>query len=118
MKKSSTLSRKLMALGLCLLVPIAQLLAQCNVNDKYDKIISGYHSSIALKNDSTYSVWGAGMQNDGSSNQLSPQGINPTNYKALTGSIYKAAIGGTSGTGGDQAILLTSDGLWAWGGYG
>jgi alpha-tubulin suppressor-like RCC1 family protein len=90
--------------------------AQCNVNDKYDKIISGYHSSIALKDNGTFAVWGSAMQKNGSSDQLAPQDINSTNYTGLTGTIYKAALGGQSaGTQVDQGILLTSDGLWAWG---
>jgi len=90
--------------------------AQCNVNDKYDKIISGYHSSIALKDNGTYAVWGSYMQSSGAADQLSPQDINSTNYSLLTGAIYKAALGGKSaGAQVDQAILLTSTGLWAWG---
>ena len=90
--------------------------SQCNVNDKYDKIISGYHSSIALKDNGTYAVWGSFMQSSGAADQLSPQDINSTNYSSLTGTIYKAALGGKSaGAQVDQAILLTSTGLWAWG---
>ncbi|MBS1654481.1 MAG: hypothetical protein JSU05_06540, partial [Bacteroidetes bacterium] len=92
------------------------LSAQCNVNDKYDKIVSGYHSSIALKDNGTYCTWGSDMTSSGASDQYSPQDINSTNYSGLTGTIYKAALGGKSaGTAVDQAILLTSDGLWAWG---
>lgn len=90
--------------------------AQCNVNEKYDKIISGYHSSIALKDDGTYSVWGSSMSKTGASDVTVPQDINSTNYPALTGTILKAALGGsTAGATKDQGILLTSDGLWAWG---
>lgn len=90
--------------------------AQCNVNDKYDKIISGYHSSIALKSNGTYAVWGAYMQKTGNTDQLSPQDINATNYTGLTGTILKAALGGSkAGAAVDQGILLTSSGLWAWG---
>lgn len=92
------------------------LYGQCNVNEKYDKIISGYHSSIALKDNGVYAVWGSSMQSTGANDQLAPQDINSTNYSALTGTIYKAALGGKSaGPSVDQAILLTSDGLWAWG---
>ncbi len=89
---------------------------QCNVNEKYDKIVSGYHSSIALKDNGGYSVWGSYMKQAGNADQLSPQDISVANYTTLTGTIYKATLGG--GAGGaqvDQAILLTSDGLWAWG---
>jgi alpha-tubulin suppressor-like RCC1 family protein len=92
-----------------------QTIAQCNVNDKYDKIISGYHSSIALKDNGTYAVWGQALQKDGATDQLTPQDINSTNYTGLTGTILKAALGGGKGGGKDQAVLLTTDGLWAWG---
>ncbi len=112
--KSATI---LFATGLivCLLVS-SSVSAQCNVNDKYDKIISGYHASIALKSNGTYAVWGAYMQKTGSTDQLSPQDINSTNYTGLTGTILKAALGGNkSAAAVDQGILLTTTGLWAWG---
>lgn len=90
--------------------------AQCNVNDKYDKIISGYHASIALKSNGTYAVWGAYMQKTGNTDQLSPQDINSTNFTGLTGTILKAALGGNkAGAAVDQGVLLTTSGLWAWG---
>jgi gliding motility-associated-like protein len=90
--------------------------AQCDVNNPYDKIISGYHASIAIKTNGVYSIWGTSMKADGSSDQLSPQDIDATNYPGLTGTIIKAALGGkSSGAAVDQAILLTSTGLWAWG---
>jgi alpha-tubulin suppressor-like RCC1 family protein len=99
-----------------LFLPVSYLSAQCNVNDKYDKIISGYHSSIALKDNGAYCVWGSSMTSTGAADQYAPQDINATNYSLLTGTIYKAALGGKSaGAAVDQAILLTADGLWAWG---
>ncbi len=105
---------------LTLLAPILfindEINAQCNVNEKYDKIISGYHSSIALKDDGSYAVWGSFMQPSGAADQLAPLNINSTNYSGLTGTIYKTALGGkTAGTQVDQAFVLTSTGLWAWG---
>lgn len=107
---------RLLQCCVCLLLPASYLSAQCNVNDKYDKIISGYHSSIALKDNGTYCVWGSSMTSTGAADQYSPQDINATNYPGLTGTIYKAALGGKSaGAAVDQAILLTADGLWAWG---
>lgn len=103
-------------LFLLTVVSVHYLSAQCNVNDKYDKIISGYHSSIALKDNGVYCVWGSSMTQTGAADQFSPQDINTTNYTALTGTIYKAALGGKSaGAAVDQGILLTSTGLWAWG---
>ncbi|MEJ0103616.1 MAG: hypothetical protein WDO19_14160 [Bacteroidota bacterium] len=96
--------------------PAVRLSAQCNVNDKYDKIISGYHSSIALKDNGVYAVWGSDMKNAGNADQLSPQDISTANYSTLTGTVYKAAMGGKSANAAvDQAFVLSSTGLWAWG---
>ena len=96
-----------------------QVRAQCDPNNPYDRIISGYHASIALKTNGVFSVWGAGMGTNGSTDRLSPVDINYTNFgvsSADFGTPLRAALGGsTSGSSVDQAILLTSKGLWAWG---
>ena len=107
------------AIVVLIIVSNQGLFAQCDVNQKYDKIMSGYHGSITLKNDGTYSCWGQTMKSDGSTDALVPQDINSTNYTALgSATIYKAAIGGAGGGGNDQMILLTSTGIFAWGGKG
>lgn len=93
----------------------SQLQAQCNVNEKYDKIVSGYHQSVVLKNDGTFAVWGQDLNNAGTGDLLTPVNMNVTNYPALTGTPLKATIGGAGGSGKEQAILLTSTGLFAWG---
>lgn len=93
--------------------------AQCNVNDPYDKIISGYHASVAIKSTGEYSIWGANMAPSGLTGQLTPLEINSTNYAGISGTIYKAGIGGTNtGASIDQAAVLTSTGLFAWGAVG
>ena len=93
--------------------------AQCNVNDPYDKLISGYHASVAIKSTGEYSIWGANMAPSGLVGQLTPLEINSGNYSGISGTIYKAGIGGTnSGTSIDQAVVLTSTGLFAWGAVG
>ena len=38
---------------------------QCDVNRKYDKIVSGYHSSMALSSDGNTLVWGQDIAADG-----------------------------------------------------
>ena len=68
--------------------------AQCDINNPYDKIISAFHSSIALKSNGTYAVWGQLMDKNGTSDVLSPQDINSTNYPGLTGTVLKASVGG------------------------
>ena len=93
--------------------------AQCNVNDPYDKIISGYHASVAIKSTGEYSIWGANMTPTGLNGQVTPLEISTSNYSSLTGTIYKAGIGGSyTGTSIDQAVVLTSTGLFAWGAVG
>ena len=89
--------------------------AQCNVNEKYDKVVSGYHQSIALKNDGSFAVWGQDVNNAGTGDLLTPVNITVANFPALTGTPLKATIGGAGGSGKEQAILLTSTGLFAWG---
>ncbi|MBY0537513.1 MAG: T9SS type A sorting domain-containing protein [Chitinophagaceae bacterium] len=91
------------------------LSAQCNVNDRYDKMVSGYHSTLAITTTDTLKVWGASMGANGTSDVLSPTPVISSSY-AYTGTILKYAIGGNkSGTDVDQAIILTTTGLWAWG---
>jgi gliding motility-associated-like protein len=93
--------------------------AQCNVNDPYDKLISGYHASVAIKSTGEYSIWGANMAPTGLTGQLTPLEINNGNYYGISGTIFKAGIGGTnSGASIDQAVVLTSTGLYAWGAVG
>lgn len=93
--------------------------AQCNVNDPYDKLISGYHASVAIKSSGEYSIWGANMAPSGLTGQLTPLEINSTNYGGISGTIYKAGIGGSyTGNSIDQAVVLTSTGLFAWGAVG
>jgi gliding motility-associated-like protein len=97
-------------------VPVS---VQCDVNNPYDKIISGYHQSIAFKTDGSFSVWGEDLDNSGTGNVLIPREINSTNYPNLqTATPLKAAIGGEGGGGSEQAILLTTAGLYAWGAEG
>lgn len=98
----------------CLCIP-STIYAQCNVNEKYDKVVSGYHQSIALKNDSTFAVWGQDLNNAGTGDLLTPVNITVANFPALTGTPLKASIGGAGGSGKEQAVLLTSTGLFAWG---
>jgi gliding motility-associated-like protein len=59
------------------------------------------------------------MAPTGLSGQVTPLEISTSNYSSLTGTIYKAGIGGSyTGTSIDQAVVLTSTGLFAWGAVG
>lgn len=93
-------------------------IANCDPNSLYDNIVSGYHQSIAKKSDGTYAVWGGLMANDGSGDRLSPTTINATNYPNLVGTPLKAAVAGEASSTKSQAVILSTDGLYAWGAEG
>ncbi len=93
--------------------------AQCNVNQKYDKIVSGYHSSIALSDNGNYLAWGQDIANDGATDQAGPpKALISSNYPSLTGTVLFTTIGGPGSGGKDQFIALTTTGLFAWGAVG
>jgi gliding motility-associated-like protein len=91
----------------------SQLVAQCIPTNKYDKIISSFHQSVAIKTDGTYSVWGDLMASNGTSAVLTPQDITVANYPTLTGTVLKASLG--SNRTSAQGVVLTTTGLFAWG---
>ena len=108
----------ILSLAFLLIFSKDKAMAQCNPSQKYDKIVSGYHQSIALRGDDSFSVWGQTMANNGSSDILTPQVISRANYPNLTGIPLKATIGGAGGGGKDQFTLLTTTHLYAWGATG
>jgi gliding motility-associated-like protein len=87
----------------------------CDPSNLYDKIISGYHQSVALKSDGSYVAWGQDMAASGTTNALSPISLTVSNYSGLTGTPLKSTIGGQGSSGNEQFILLTTTGLFAWG---
>ncbi len=106
-------------LGVLFLLSQSSALAQCDVNRKYDKIVSGYHSSIALADNSQYLAWGQDIANDGASDQAGPpKAIIAANYPALTGTVLLTSIGGPGSGGKDQFVALSTTGLFAWGAAG
>ena len=94
----------------------AAQVATCDPSQKYDRIVSGFHQSVAQKSDGSFVVWGEAFANNGTGNVLSPIALNATNYPAMTGTPLKATIGGAVVTVSTvQGILLTTSGLFAWG---
>ena len=81
---------------------------------EYDNFISTFHSTVVRTAQGTYKVWGEYVASDGVNSLLSPTEINPTNFPGLTGSILKAHLG-SDFTPTVQGIVLTTDGLFAWG---
>lgn len=80
----------------------------------YDNMGSSFHSTYIKEPNGNWKVWGESMRNNGNTNVLSPTSFNATNYPALTGTIYKMAIGSSYGLN-VQLIVLTSDGLFVLG---
>ncbi|WP_139166574.1 Ig-like domain-containing protein [Epilithonimonas hungarica] len=81
---------------------------------EYDNIISASVTNAVRESDGTFKIWGYGTAANGSANLLSPTIINSTNYPGLQGTVLKVALGGTSGPS-NQSVLLTTEGLYAWG---
>ncbi len=87
----------------------------CDVNRKYDKIVSGYHSSMALSSNGDFLVWGQAIASNGTTDVAPPKAINTTNFSALTGTVLHTTMGGVGSGGKDQYLALSTTGLWAWG---
>ncbi|TDQ82646.1 RCC1 domain-containing protein [Sphingobacterium yanglingense] len=82
---------------------------------EYDNMVSMFHSTM-MRDGSTgeLMVWGERMANDGTANVLTPRVVNSTNYPALTGNILKFT-GGSTNQATAQSVVLTTNGLFAWG---
>lgn len=92
-----------------------------NSNDpntiEYDNMVSVFHSSMVKEADGAIKVWGQGIAYNGtgtSGNILVPQLLNSDNYPGLSGTILKFT--GGSATNNQQFAVLTTDGLFVWGG--
>lgn len=86
---------------------------------EYDNLISGFHSTIAKQQDGNYLIWGQGAKpNTFGEHLYAPTLITPDNGFNYTGEILKAALGtrGATNDGSDQYAILTTDGLYIWGG--
>lgn len=95
--------------------PNTGILSNDNAADiAYDNMGSAFHSSYIKQPNGIWKVWGEFMANDGQTNVLSPSDFNVANYPALTGTIYKMAIGSDYGLN-VQLLVLTSDGLFVLG---
>ncbi|WP_172605420.1 Calx-beta domain-containing protein, partial [Flavobacterium psychrophilum] len=82
---------------------------------EYDNYISSFHSTIVRTPDGL-KIWGERMANDGIANVLSPLVVNATNFPALGSSTpLKGALGSFGNSYNSQNIILSTDGLYAWG---
>lgn len=80
---------------------------------EYDNIVTGAHQTIARDANGELKIFGRYTASDGTRNLLSPMPINNILFPGLTGTPLKAGI--ASFVNDAQIILLTTDGLWAWG---
>ena len=86
----------------------------CDPEVLYDTITSSFHQTVAQRTDGSWAGWGQDMSNSGTANITSPQDLNAANYAALGAHTpYLVTTGSTSTT--HQSVMLTSDGLYAWG---
>lgn len=54
---------------------------QCSPAAKYDKLVSGYHSSIAITSTDSFKVWGQDMSSDGTTDLTAPKTLNVANFQ-------------------------------------
>lgn len=88
---------------------------------EYDNMVGIFHSSMAKEYDGTLKVWGQGALQNGSgsaNNALVPRIVNSANYgtgtNQLSGTVLKFA--GGSNVNQQQFAVLTTSGLYIWGG--
>lgn len=112
-------------LGQSLLANVqAQCISGCNDNAfvwshdpntlEYDNMISTFHSSILKEIDGTVKVWGEGSAAAGG-HLLAPTVVNSANGFNYQGKILKIAAGSEVNNSNVQFIILTTEGLYAWG---
>ncbi|MBZ4189460.1 hypothetical protein [Niabella beijingensis] len=83
----------------------------------YDNMVSLFHSTFSRQANGKVLIWGELTKSNGISNNLTPVELNSTNYPGLTGQILKFA-GGSNSKNNAQFVVLTTDGLFAWGKQG
>lgn len=89
---------------------------------EYDNLMGGFHATIAKLTGSQYEIWGQTTAADGASDKTIPTLITPANGYTYTGTPLRATVGSYAGSSfasiRHQFILLTTDGLYAWGNKG
>ncbi|MHC5353670.1 DUF7507 domain-containing protein [Myroides sp. LJL115] len=84
---------------------------------EYDNMVSGFHSTILREADGTVKVWGQGA--DASGNTVTtPLIVSPENGFNYEGEILKITLGSQQGQTDkeQQFAILTTEGLYIWGG--
>ncbi len=89
---------------------------------EYDNYVSSFHSTIVRTYDGSFKVWGEGMDRTGNQSSglttavtIGPSGTSAQNFDyGSNNKILKAAVGSNS-VQTAQAVILTQNGLYAWG---
>lgn len=81
---------------------------------EYDNMVSGYHATLLKEADNRFLVWGEKSAANGSKDLYSPTPIVKANGFDYEGQILKATLGGKGGSD-TQFVILTTEGLYAWG---
>lgn len=84
---------------------------------EYDNFVSAFHATTVRESNGDLKIWGEQTKFNGTQHLISPTVINSVNFPGLTGTPLKVAIG-SDYINNNQTILLTTDGLWAWGSTG
>lgn len=86
---------------------------------EYDNMVTSFHTSIVRNGEDKFLIWGSNAGYDGTLDLSSPQEINTANFPGLIGHPIKVAAASYVATFEDnQQILLTTEGLYAWGNSG
>lgn len=108
---------KMAALLAVSLLGVQQAAAQtCQPSKLYDIVSSAFHQSVAQRNNGTWAGWGEDMGNSGSP-AVKPQDLDKTNYPGLGDNAVLLATTASASTT-EQTVVLTTDGLYAWGDRG
>lgn len=80
---------------------------------EYDNFVSGYHSTI-VRTSTGFKVWGQNMAATGAGNLQAATDLSSAGGFSYTGTPLLATLGSNSNNNA-QGLLLTTDGLYAWG---
>lgn len=85
---------------------------------EYDNMVSGFHSTILRESDGKVLVWGQGASANGD-HLPEPIEVSPENGFNYEGTILKITLGSMISTSSSQQFaILTTEGLYMWGGVG
>ena len=82
---------------------------------EYDNLLSNFHSTLVREANGDVKTWGENAASNGNNHLLTPTIVNAANGFSYTGTILRTAVG-SNYIYNDQFALLTSTGLYVWGG--